>query len=62
MLELVEELVVATSDEETPQLPRDLNTTNEIITETLNLLFNDLDTATAQNGTNVTVAEVSWPR
>ena len=49
----------ATADEETPQLPNDLNTTNEIITETLGLLFRDLDTTTGQNETNVTVADVS---
>ena len=59
MLEIVGELVEATADEEAPQLPRDLNTTNEIITETLDLLFHDLDTTTGQNETNVTVDDVS---
>ena len=59
MLEVVGELVEATADEETPQLPRDLNTTNEIITETLDLLFSNLDTTTGQNETNITVADVS---
>ena len=59
MLEIVGELVEATADEEAPQLPRDLNTTNEIITETLDLLFHDLDTISGQNDTNVTVDDVS---
>ena len=59
VLEIVGDLVEATADEETPQLPNDLNTTNEIITETLGLLFRDLDTTTGQNETNVTVADVS---
>ena len=59
MLEVVGELVEATADEETPQLPRDINTTNEIITETLDLLFSNLDTTTGQNETNITVADVS---
>ena len=59
VLEIVGELVEATADEEAPQLPRDLNTTNEIITETLDLLFHDLDTTTGQNETNVTVDDVS---
>ena len=58
VLEIVEELVEATADEETPQLPRDLNTTNDIITETLDLLFSDLDSTTGQNETNLTVADV----
>ena len=59
MLEVIGELVEATADEETPQLPRDLNTTNEIITETLDLLFSNLDATTGQNETNITVADVS---
>ena len=50
---MVEEIVQATAIEEVPQLPQDLNTTNDIITNTLDLLFNNLDTA--QNDTNVTV-------
>ena len=56
---MVEEIVQATAIEEVPQLPQDLNTTNDIITNTLNLLFNNLDTA--QNDTNgtVTTSEVS---
>ena len=59
MLEVIGELVEATADEETPQLPRDLNTTNEIIRETLDLLFSNLDTTTGQNETNIAVADVS---
>ena len=50
---MVEEIVQATAIEEVPQLPQDLNTTNDIITNTLDLLFNNLDTV--QNDTNVTV-------
>ena len=50
---MVEEIVQATAIEEVPQLPQDLNTTNDIITNTLDLLFNNLDTA--QNDTNATV-------
>ena len=51
---MVEELVVATAVEDTPQLPQDLDTTNVIITNTLDLLFSDLDTAVEQNDTNAT--------
>ena len=50
---MVGEIVQATAVDEVPQLPQDLNTTNDIITNTLDLLFNNLDTA--QNDTNVTV-------
>ena len=53
LLEVVGELVEATADEETPQLPCDLSTTN---TETLDFLFS---TTTGQNETNITVADVS---
>lgn len=59
VLETVKELVVVTDDEETPQLPRDLNTTNDIITDTLDLLFTDLDSTAVRNQTNLTVADVS---
>jgi hypothetical protein len=59
VLEVVGELVEATADEEAPQLPCDLNTTNAIITETLDLLFSDLDTTTGQNETNITVADAT---
>ena len=48
----------ATADEGTPLLPRDLNNTNEIIRETLNLLLSDLDTTTGQNKTNLALSEV----
>ena len=57
-MEVVEEIVQATAVEDTPQLPQDLETTNEIISDTLDLLFNDLDTAIAQNDTNVTAMDV----
>ena len=48
----------ATAADDAPQLPQDLDTTNEIISDTLDLLFNDLDTAVTQNDTNVTVTAV----
>ena len=57
-MEVVEEIVQATAVEDAPQLPQDLETTNEIISDTLDLLFNDLDTAIAQNDTNVTAVDV----
>ena len=59
VLEVVEELVQATADEDLPQLPRDLDTTNDIITDTLDLLFSDLDAAVTQNDTNVTAVDVT---
>ena len=59
MLEVVGELVEATADESAPQLPQDLDTTNVIITETLELLFTELDSTVPQNVSNTTVAEVS---
>ena len=58
VLEVVGELVQATAADDAPQLPQDLDTTNEIISDTLDLLFNDLDTAIAQNDTNVTAVDV----
>ena len=58
VLEVVGELVQATAADDAPQLPQDLDTTNEIISDTLDLLFNDLDTAVTQNDTNVTVTVV----
>ena len=57
MLGVVGELVDATANEETPQLPRDLNTTNDIITEALDLLLSNLDRTAGQN---LTVADVSF--
>ena len=58
VLEVVGELVQATAADDAPQLPQDLDTTNNIISDTLDLLFNDLDTAIAQNDTNVTAVDV----
>ena len=55
MLGVVGELAEATANEETPQLPQDLNTTIGIITGTLGLLFTDLN-----NETNITAADVSF--
>ena len=54
MLEVVGRLVEATTNEEIPQLPRDINTANEIITKTLDLLFNILDT-TARHKMHLTM-------
>ena len=54
VLEVVEELVQATAEEDTPQLPQDLDTTNDIITDTLDLLFNNLESPPTQNDTNAT--------
>ena len=59
MLGVVGELVDATANEETPQLPQDLNTTIGIITGTLDLLFTDLNIAAGRNETNMTAADVS---
>jgi hypothetical protein len=59
VLEVVGELVQATAADDAPQLPQDLDTTNEIISDTLDLLFNDLDTAIAQNDTNVTAVDAT---
>lgn len=59
VLEVVGELVEATADDNAPQLPQDLDTTNVIITETLDLLFSDLEASAGQNDTNITVVEVS---
>ena len=57
VLEVVGELVQATADEEAPQLPQDLDTTNGIITNTLDLLFTQLEATAGQNGTNATAVE-----
>ena len=55
VLEVVEELVQATETEDNvPQLPQDLNTTNDIINNTLNLLFRNIQ----QNDTNATSVQV----
>ena len=58
VLEVVEELVQATETEDVPQLPQDLNTTNDIITNTLDLLFSDLEMNIQQNDTNATSVQV----
>lgn len=54
VLEVVEELAMATAVEDMPQLPQDLDTTNDILTNTLDLLFNDLSESSMQNDTNAT--------
>lgn len=56
VLAVVEELVQATAAEDMAQLPQDLDTTNDIITSALDLLFDDLDTA--ENDTNATTVDV----
>ena len=58
VLEVIEELVEATAEDDTPQLPQDLDTTNDIISDTLDLLFSDLTTSAMQNDTNATTVEV----
>ena len=40
---MVEDLVEATATEDTPQLPQDLDTTNDIITGAIDLLIQELD-------------------
>ena len=55
VLEVVEELVQATAEEDTPQLPQDLDTSNDIITDTLDLFFNNLESA---DDTNATIVQV----
>ena len=57
---MIGELVQATADEEAPQLPQDIDTTNDIITDTLDLLFTQLEATAGQNDTNTTaVGQVS---
>ena len=48
---MVGELVDATADEEAPQLPQDIDTTTDIITNTLDLLFTQLEETTEENAT-----------
>ena len=62
VLEVVEELVQATAEEDTPQLPQDLDTTNDIITDTLDLLFNNLESPPTNdtNATTVVTVEVRY--
>ena len=43
VLIVVEDLAEATATDDTPQLPQDLDTTNDIITEALDLLIQELD-------------------
>ena len=57
VLEVVADLVQATAAEDMAQLPQDLNTTNDIITNTLDLLIFDLDQA--ENDTNATTVDVN---
>ena len=57
VLEVVADLVQATAAEDMAQLPQDLDTTNDIITNTLDLLIFDLDQA--ENDTNATTVDVN---
>jgi len=43
VLIVMKDLADATAHEDTPQLPQDLNTTNDIITKALDLLIQNLD-------------------
>ena len=56
VLEVVRDLVNATAAEDRAQFPRDLNTTNDIITNTLDLFTRNLDQA--NNNTNITALDV----
>ena len=57
VLEVVGDLVQATAAEDMAQLPQDLDTTNDIITNTLDLLIFDLDQV--ENDTNATTLDVN---
>ena len=57
VLEVVGDLVQATAAEDMAQLPQDLDITNDIITNTLDLLIFDLDQV--ENDTNATTLDVN---
>ena len=52
VLIVVEDLVEATATKDAPLLPQDLNTTNDVVTKTLDLLIRKLDEG--EQITNVT--------
>ena len=54
---MVAELVEATAVDNMAQLPQDLDTANDIITKTLDLLISNLDQA--ENNTNATTVNVN---
>ena len=59
LLECVGELVQATETENNvPMFPQDLNTTNNIITNALDLLFSNLEMNIQENDTNATLVKV----
>ena len=61
MLDVFEDLVQATASEDEAQLPQDLDTTNDIITGTLDLLFSDLENSkTIESSPSVTTDEVNF--
>ena len=57
VLEVVGDLVQATATEDMAQLPQDLDTANDIITNTLDLLIFDL--SQVENDTNATTVDVN---
>ena len=57
VLEVVGDLVQATAAEDMAQLPQDLDTANDIITDTLDLLIFDL--SQVENDTNATTVDVN---
>ena len=58
VLLVVEDLVAATSLEDTPQLPQDLDTTNDIITGALDLLIEELEEGRdVSNATEVSIVK-----
>lgn len=60
VLDVFEDLVQATASEDEAQLPQDLDTTNDIITGTLDLLFSDLENSkTIESSPSVTTDEVN---
>ena len=54
---MVADLVEATAVDNMPQLPQDLDTANDIITKTLDLLISNLHQA--ENNTNATTVDVN---
>ena len=57
VLEVIGDLVQATAAEDMAQLPQDLDTANDIITNTLDLLIFDL--SQVENDTNATAVDVN---
>ena len=61
VLDVFEDLVQATASEDEAQLPQDLDTTKDIITGALDLLFSDLENSkTIESAPSVTTDEVNF--